>query len=93
MLKTLTDAYHGARVEAAEAAGTPMPAYEDTAFWVRLAALALFAEALIGPLLTDSGRLENPDAAHEILTSGADIDGRHPRAQPFTGDVTVERAF
>ncbi len=64
MLKTLADAYHPARVAAAEAAGEATPDYEDTVFWVRLAALALFAEALIGPLLTESGQLGDPGRVH-----------------------------
>ncbi len=64
MLKTLADAYHASRTSAAQTAGGEAPAYEDTVFWVRLAALALFAEALIGPLLTESGQLGEPEAVH-----------------------------
>lgn len=64
MMKTLTDAYHLARAEKARRSGRPEPAYEDTAFWVRLAALALFGEALIGPVLSESARVADPEATH-----------------------------
>lgn len=64
MLKTLADAYHATRVSEARAAGARVPDYDDTVHWVRLAALALFAEALIGPLLSESAQLGDPDAAH-----------------------------
>lgn len=62
MMKTLTDAYHQTRTEKARRSGQPLPSYEDTAFWVRLAALALFGEALIGPLLSESARVADPEA-------------------------------
>jgi len=61
MMKTLADAYHHARIDKAQRSGQPEPTYEDTAFWVRLAALALFGEALIGPLLSQSARQSDPD--------------------------------
>ncbi len=64
MLKTLADAYHASRLVDAERAGREAPDYEDTVHWVRLAALALFAEALIGPLLSESARLGDPERAH-----------------------------
>ena len=65
MLKTLADAYHPARLAEAERTGAEAPSYQDTVFWVRLAALALFAEALIGPLLSESAKLGDPKRAHE----------------------------
>lgn len=64
MLKTLADAYHETRVNEALGNGAPTPEYADTVHWVRLAALALFAEALIGPLLTESARLGDADTTH-----------------------------
>lgn len=64
MMRTLSEAYHGARDRAAREAGRRAPEPEDTAFWVRLAALALFGEALIGPLLTESGQLGDTAETH-----------------------------
>ncbi len=65
MLHTLGDAYHAERCEAARAEGRTEPSREDTAFWVRLAALALFGEALIGPMLTESADFGDVDATRQ----------------------------
>ncbi len=57
MLKQLADAEHEVRAERARRAGRPAPSYEDTVFGVRLAAVALFGDALLGPMLTRSAGL------------------------------------
>lgn len=58
LLADLASAYHAERVESAQAKGKAEPQREDTEFAVRLAAVALFGEALIGPLLTRSAGLD-----------------------------------
>ncbi len=62
LLLPLTRAYHAERTARCAADGFAEPAYEDTAFCVRLAALAMFAEALIGDQLTQSVELGEPRA-------------------------------
>ncbi len=59
MLAELADGIHARRVATAEEAGEPAPSHEDTVFVVRLAASALFGEALLGELLTESAGLED----------------------------------
>ena len=61
MLKHLADGFHPVRVARAEG---ETPDYEDTVFWIRLAALSLFGEALIGPLLSDSARRDDAEETH-----------------------------
>ena len=48
-LAPIAQATHAARVSR-RAPGTPEPTFEDTSFVVLLAALALFGEAIVGPL-------------------------------------------
>ncbi len=57
MIRDLADAWHASRCEDADATGLAAPDREDTDFAVRLAATAMFGEALIGPLLTRSAGL------------------------------------
>ena len=62
MLRELADQIHAERVRRAPD-GEPPPSYEDAAFTVRLAAAAMFGEALIGTLLTRSAGLPDHAAA------------------------------
>ena len=59
MLRDLADAIHARRVASAAEEGQPPPDAEDTVFVVRLAAVALFGEALLGDILTRSAGLED----------------------------------
>ena len=59
MLRDLADGIHARRVESADDEGREPPDPEDTVFVVRLAAAALFGEALLGDILTHSAGLED----------------------------------
>lgn len=61
MLRDLADALHAERESAAREAGAPPPDRDDSIFAIRLAAAALFGEALIGGLLTRSAGLEDEE--------------------------------
>ena len=63
MLRDLADGIHARRVASAKAEGNPEPDPEDTVFVVRLAAAALFGEALLGDILSRSAGLEDPAKA------------------------------
>ncbi len=69
VLRHLADAYHAAREDRAREAGEPLPTYEDTAFWVRLSALAMFAEALIGNQMSESAGLGPSEEVAERFRS------------------------
>jgi len=60
MLQDVARGIHARRVEAAAEAGEAPPEPEDTVFVVRLAATALFGEALLGNILTASAGLDDP---------------------------------
>ena len=59
MLRNLAEGIHAQRVAAATEEGSEAPDPEDTVFVVRLAAAALFGEALLGDILTRSAGLED----------------------------------
>ncbi len=63
MLQDIARGIHERRVEASTAAGTAAPSEEDTTWVVRLAAVALFGEALLGDILTKSAGLDDPEDA------------------------------
>jgi hypothetical protein len=86
LLRPLTDAYHADRVVRAEQDGEPAPDREDTAFCVRLAALAMFAEALIGAQLTQSAELEDPASVGPRFRTwlAALIEGHRGAAKTLT---------
>jgi len=78
LLRHLADAYHQAREERARERGEALPTYEDTAFWVRLCALAMFGEALIGTQVTESAELGPPeDVAQRFRQWLGDLLDRH----------------
>jgi AcrR family transcriptional regulator len=56
MIKTLCDAIHTHRVEYARASDLPAPSREESAFLVRLVALALLGDAIVGPIFNYRAR-------------------------------------
>jgi AcrR family transcriptional regulator len=58
MIKTLCDAVHRHRVEYAEAHDLPAPSREESAFLVRLVAVAMLGDAVAGPVFDYRARLD-----------------------------------
>jgi AcrR family transcriptional regulator len=65
MLRDLADGIHARQAEAARAEGRPEPDPKETVFVVRLAAAALFGEALLGDILSRSAGMEDPAEASQ----------------------------
>lgn len=86
LLRPLTDAYHADRRVRAREENAPDPKREDTAFCVRLAALAMFAEALIGDQLTQSAELDDPASVGPRFRTwlAALIEGHRGSAETLT---------
>ncbi len=63
MLRDLADGIHARQAENAQAEGKPEPDPKETVFVVRLAAAALFGEALLGDILSRSAGLDDPAEA------------------------------
>lgn len=86
LLQPLTDAYHADRLARSQRDGAPAPDREDTAFCVRLAALAMFAEALIGAQVTQSAELEDPASVAPRFRTwlAALIEGHRGSAKELT---------
>lgn len=82
LLREMTTAFHQERVEEARRQGRRAPALEDTAFGVRLATVAMFGEALLGPLLTASAGLRDDARTSRRFRRwlGALLDERDQRA-------------
>ena len=87
LLRELTDAFHAEGAADARAAGRPEPAREDAAFATRLAAVAMFGEALIGPALTRSAGLEDDEAVKLRFRRwlGRLLEGRAPSTEEERG--------
>lgn len=82
LVRELTEAFHAERVAEARREGRPPPAHEDTVFGVRLATVAMFGEALLGPLLTASAGLRDEARTSRRFRRwlGAILDERERRA-------------
>lgn len=63
LLRELADHFHAERLKEAREEHRPPPAYEDTVYGVRLATVAMFGEALLGPLLTASAGMRDDGRA------------------------------
>ncbi|GAA6155480.1 TetR family transcriptional regulator [Pyruvatibacter sp. HU-CL02332] len=67
MLSELTDLIHEASVKQAEAAGRPGPQIEETRFYMLLAAITAFGEAIVGKqMYAAAGLGDDPKAATQF---------------------------
>ncbi|MGD1935333.1 MAG: TetR/AcrR family transcriptional regulator [Candidatus Phaeomarinobacter sp.] len=67
MLSELTDLVHEASVKQAEAAGRPAPQKQDTQFYMLLAAITAFGEAIVGKQMYEAAGLgDDPQAATQF---------------------------
>jgi AcrR family transcriptional regulator len=91
LLRELADAFHAERVEEARHGGRSAPSHEDTVFGVRLATVAMFGEALLGPLLTASAGLGDDARASRRFRRwlGALLDERSPSASSTPTTTTT----
>ncbi len=67
MLSELTDLVHEASIKQAEAAGRPAPQKEETQFYMLLAAITAFGEAIVGKQMYEAAGLgDDPQAATQF---------------------------